>query len=66
MSRWGPVNEAIADGVGDRGLPDGGVPGRRRQLARNQVEQVPPFRIGERRQQPIIDRQEIEHGETRE
>ena len=64
------MDQAVADRIGDTGLPNRRVPCRRRQLARDQgrrafaaifnhLQQVPAFRIGERREQPIIDGDQI-------
>ena len=71
------MDQPVADRIGDAGFADGGVPGRRRQLAGDQrrgpfapifedLEQVAPLGVGERREQPIIDGEEIELGEFRE
>jgi hypothetical protein len=65
------MNQAIADGVGDARLANGRMPCGRRQLTGNQggppltpifdhLEEITAFGIGERRQEPIIDRQQIE------
>lgn len=65
------MNEPIADGIGDRRVANGGVPRRRRQVAGNErrrpvapildhLQEVPTLSIAQRRQQPIIDRQQIE------
>jgi hypothetical protein len=65
------MNQAIADGVGDAWLANGCVPRGRWQLTRKQrgrsfapifdnLQQVAAFGIRERRQEPIVDRQEIE------
>jgi hypothetical protein len=67
------MNQAVADRIGDTRLTDGRVPGRRRQLTRhergfpftpifNDLQEVSAFRIRERREEPIVDRQEIEFG----
>jgi hypothetical protein len=72
-----PMDHAVADRIRDAGLANGGVPRGRRQLAGderrgalapvlNDLQQVPPFRIGERREEPIIDREEIELGVFRQ
>ena len=71
------MDQAVADRIGDAGLANGGVPRGRRQLAGDErrgafaaifddLQQVAAFGIGERREQPIIDREEIELGEFRE
>ena len=67
------MDHPVADRIRDAGLANRGVPRGRRQLAGderrgpltpifNDLEQVAAFRIGERREQPIIDREEIELG----
>ena len=69
----GPMDQAIADRIGDAGLANRGVPRGRRELAGDQrrgafaaildhLQQIAPFGIGQRREQPIIDREEIELG----
>ena len=71
------MNQAIADRVGDARLANGRMPRGWRQLTGDErgaaftpifddLEQVPAFGIGQRRQEPIIDGQEIELGEPRE
>jgi len=71
------MDQPIADRIRDAGLANGGVPRGRRQLAGNErrgafapilnhLQQVPAFRIGERREEPIIDREEIELGVFRQ
>ncbi len=71
------MDQAVADRIGDAGFADGGVPGRRRELAGNErrgafaaifqdLEQIPPLGVGQWREQPIIDGQEIELGQFRE
>ena len=71
------MDQAVADRIGDAGLPNRRVPGGRRQLAGdesrrafapifNDLQQVTAFRIGERREEPIIDREEIELGVFRQ
>ena len=71
------MDQAVADRIGDAGLANGGVPRGRRELAGNErrrpfapifddLEQVPALGIGERREQPIINREEIELGEFRQ
>ena len=71
------MDQPIADRIRDAGLANGGVPRRWRQLAGNErrgafapifndFQQVPAFRIGERREEPIIDREEIELGVFRQ
>ncbi len=71
------MDQPVADRIRDAGLANGGVPRGRRQLAGderrgpltpifNDLEQVAAFRIGERREEPIIDREEIELGVFRE
>ena len=65
------MDHPVADRIRDAGLANRGVPRRRRELAGDQrrapltpifndLQQVAAFRIGERREQPIIDREEIE------
>ena len=65
------MDEPIADRIGDRRVANGRVPRGRRELAGNErrrpfapifdhLQQVPPLGIGERRQQPIVNRQQIE------
>lgn len=72
-----PVDEAIADRVGDAGLADRGMPGGRRPLARDEgggafaavfddFQEIAAFGIGERGEQLVVDRQEIEFGEPGE
>ena len=67
------MDHPVADRIRDAGLANRGVPRGRRQLAGDQrrgpltpifndLQQVAAFRIGERREQPIIDREEIELG----
>ena len=67
------MDQPIADGIRDAGLANRRVPRGRRQLAGDQrrgpfasifndLQQVTAFRIGERGEQPIIDREEIELG----
>ena len=71
------MNQAVADRVGDARFPDGGMPGRGRQLAGDQrrgafaavfedLEEIAPLAIRERREQPVVDGQQIELGELRE
>ena len=68
------MDQPITDRIGDAGFADGGVPGGRRQLTGNQrrgpftpifqdLEQIPPLGVGERREEPIIDGEQIELGE---
>jgi hypothetical protein len=72
-----PMDHAVADRIRDAGLANGGVPRGRRQLAGNErrgafapvlhdLQEVPAFCIGERREEPIINRQEIELGVFRQ
>ena len=71
------MNQAVADRVGDAGLANRRVPGGRRQLTGDErgraftaifddLEEVAAFGIGERRQEPIVDGEQIELGEFRE
>ena len=68
------VDQPVADGIGDAGFADGGVPGRRRELTRDQrrgaftpifqdLEEVAPLGVGQRREQPVIDGEQIELGQ---
>ena len=72
-----PMDQPVADRIRDAGLTNGGVPRGRRQLTGderrgafapvlNDLQQIPAFRIGERREQPIINREEIELGVFRQ
>ena len=65
------MEDAVADGIGDTRLADGRVPRGRRELARNErrrpfapildhLQQIPPLGIAQRRQQLIINREQIE------
>ena len=67
------MNQAVADGVGDAGFANRGMPRRRWQLTGDErgppltpifddLEEVTTFGIGERRQEPIVDREQIEFG----
>lgn len=71
------MNQAVADRIGNARLADRRMPCRGRQLAGDErgpsftpifddLEEVTPFGIGERREQPIINRQQIELGDFRE
>jgi hypothetical protein len=71
------MDQPIADRIGNARFADGSVPGRRRQLAGNErrrpfaaifedLEEIAPFGIGEWREQPVIDGEQIELGEFRE
>ncbi len=71
------MDQSVADRIRDAGFADGGAPGRRRELTGNQrrgpfapifqdLEQIPPLGVGQRREEPIIDGQEIELGQFRE
>ena len=68
------LEDAIADGIGDTRLADGRVPRGRRELAGDErratlapifdhLQEISPLRLGERREQPIVDRDQIELGE---
>lgn len=71
------VKESIADGIGHGRFADRWVPCLDRQLSRDErrpsfasvldhLEQVTPLNIRERRQQPIVQRQQIDLREPRE
>ena len=71
------MDQPIADRIGDAGFANGGVPRGGRELAGDQrrgpftaifqdFEQIPPLGVSERREQPIIDGEQIELGEFRE
>ena len=71
------MDQPVADRIGDAGFANGGVPRRGRKLAGNQrrgpftaifqgLEQIPPLGVGERREQPVIDGEQIELREFRE
>ena len=71
------MDQSVADRIRDAGLANGGVPRGRRQLTGDQrrgpfapifndLQQVAAFRIGERREEPIIDREKIELGVFRQ
>ena len=65
------MDYAVADGIGDGRVANGRVPRGRRELARNErrrpfasifdhLQQVSPLGVAQWRQQPIINRQQIE------
>jgi len=71
------VEEAVADGVGQRGLAEVIVPLGGRQLARDDrgaaavaifedLEQIPALLILDRRQAPVVEDEDVEAGELRE
>jgi hypothetical protein len=67
------MEESIADGIGDAGLTNRGVPRGGRELSGIQcrrsftpifedLQSVAASPTGQRRQEPVIDRQEIQFG----
>jgi hypothetical protein len=61
------MEDAVAEGIGDTRLADGRVPRGGRELAGDErrapfaaildhLQQIPPLRLSERREQPIVDR----------
>ena len=68
------MEDAVANGIRHTRFTDGGVPRGRRELTRDErrapfaaifdhFQQIPPLRLGQRREQPIVDGDEIELGE---
>jgi len=64
------MQEAVADGIGDTGFADRRMPRRRRELTRDErsaaftailddFKEVAPVRIGQRREEPIVDGQHV-------
>ena len=77
MDDVGVVYHAVADGVGDGGVAQGGVPVGGRELARDDrgrvivsvfqnLQEVPSFGVLQRRDQKIVEHQNVELGETGE
>ena len=73
----GPVDQAVHDRVGDRGLPQVVMPLLARQLAGDDrrpspvaivdhFQQIAAMPIGDRRQAPVVQDQDIDAGEARQ
>lgn len=71
------MEDAIADGIGEGGIAQVGVPVGEGELAREdgraqvvtilkQLEQIGALGVGDRRQSEVIEHQDIEPGEFRE
>jgi hypothetical protein len=67
----GIVQEAVADGVGEVGIADAGVPLLGLELAGDEsgcalgavldhLDQVAPLAVGQRREQPVVDREQVD------
>lgn len=68
------MEDAVTDGIGDTRLADGRVPRGGWELAGDErrapfaaildhLQQIPPLRLRERREQPIVDGDQIELGQ---
>ena len=73
----GVVQPPVADGVGLGGIPDAGMPVRRRELAGDQsraalgavldnLGEVAPLGIAQGGKQPVVDREQVQFGEAGE
>ena len=69
------MQEAVADGIGDTGFADRRMSRRRRKLTRDErgaaftailddFKEVAPVRIGQRREEPIVDGEHVQLGES--
>ena len=73
----GVVQQSVADRVGLIGVPDAGMPVRRRELAGDQgrtalgavlddLGEVAPLSIAQRGEQPVVGREQVQFGEAGE